>query len=613
MEPGYRFDMNVRRQSSSFAEVAMLCMSLLVVCAIAFLSYQNIQAGAEAHEANRISQGLANLSRQLLSKLKDAETGQRGFILTGKEEYLEPYHHAVIAIPQLLNQFKAQAIHARPDQFERILGVEPLVFQKLAELKETIQLRRDGKLAEIQAILGTGRGIQLMEKIRLYCSDIEEIAENRVAMFSAAEDKSAHHLRLVSIFGSALLFVFLLISAVVIFRSMARREELYRQVDAARKQLATTLEGIADAVIATDADGKVTFINPVARRLTGWDEPEAKGRHISEVFPIVNETTQAKVDNPLEKALSEGVAVGLANHTNLIARNGGQWPIDDSAAPLKDEHGELIGGVLVFRDISARRQSERKVHAAVAALGRSNEELQQFVNAAAHDLRSPLHTVKGMVQLLSRKLGDRLDGKSREIIGHINESVGRMSLLLEDLLSFAQASHFDNAAGPLPLDQALRAVLTNLHGEVTKAGAVVTSDPLPMIEAYETHMIQLLQNLIGNALKYRGPQPPRIHVSATHITEEWVISVSDNGIGIDTEYYEKIFQPFKRLHGDEYPGSGIGLATCQKIVAGYGGRIWVESVPGAGSKFFFSLPVGGSSDESRAHELSESSVDDTCG
>ncbi|MEO6824299.1 MAG: CHASE3 domain-containing protein [Nitrosospira sp.] len=591
----------------------MLCLSLLVVCAIAFLSYRNIQAGAEAHEESGTSRGLANLSRQLLSKLKDAETGQRGFILTGKEEYLEPYRHAVLVIPQLLRQFKARAINSRQDQLERLRGLEPLVFEKLAELEETIQLRRDGKLAEIQAMLGTGRGIQLMEKIRLHCSDIEEIAENRVTRFSAAENKSSHHLRLVSIIGSALLFVFLLISAVVIFRSMARREELYRQVDAARKLLATTLEGIADAVIATDADGRVTFINPVARRLTGWDEPEAMGRHISEVFPIVNETTQGKVDNPLEKALSEVVAVGLANHTNLIARDGSQWPIDDSAAPLKNEHGELIGGVLVFRDISARRQSERKVRAAVAALGRSNEELQQFVNAAAHDLRSPLHTVNGMAQLLSRKLGDRLDDKSREIIGHINGGVGRMSNLLEDLLSFAQASHFDNAAGPLPLDQALRAALTNLQGEVTKAGAIVTSDPLPVIEAYETHMIQLLQNLIGNALKYRSPQPPRIHVSATHFPEEWVISVSDNGIGIDTEYYERIFEPFKRLHGGEYPGSGIGLATCQKIVTGYGGRIWVESVPGAGSKFFFSLPVGGSSAESRAHELSESLVDDTCG
>lgn len=570
----------------------MLCLSLLVVCAITFLSYRSIEAAGKVKEQYSISLRLIDLNRDLLSMLKDAQTGQRGFIVTGREQYLDPYNDAIRAIPRLMEEFKAQAA-ARLDQLENIQNLEPLVAAKLDVLEEAIELRRFNKEVELQKILDADRGKILMDEIRVRSAAIEDLSKSRLAAFAVAEDKSSSQLRLVSISGGVLLFIFLLISTVVIFRSMRRREELYQEADAARKLLAATLEGITDAVIATDQGGKITFINPVAGSLAGWNEGEAVGSDIGKIFSVVDATTQVKADNPIEKALTEGMAVGLTEHTNLVSKDGRQIPIDDSAAPLKDKQGKVVGGVLVFRDISARREAKQQLDAALAALERTNEDLQQFINAAAHDLKSPLNYVGGMAELLSRKLTDKLDDQCKELLGFINKGVAHMAQLLEDLLSFAQASHFDRSAGSLPLNGALDTALINLSTEVSKTEATVTSDPLPVIEAHETHMILLLQNLVGNALKYRGQSPPRVHVSAKRENTEWIISVTDNGIGIDPAQAEEVFKPFKRLHSEEYPGTGIGLASCQKIVAGYGGRIWVAAAQGSGFRFCFTLPVTG--------------------
>jgi PAS domain S-box-containing protein len=575
---------------SRIPEIVMLCISLLVVSAIALFSYRNIQAMQEASKQRSISEEMRDESARLLSMLKDAETGQRGFLLTGKEQYLEPYNHALQEIPQLLELLKSMNTSSRDYgvYFERL---ERLTSVKLGELRESIELYRSGKIPEVRSIIDSGQGMRIMDEIRVICEGIEEATQNDLISFITAEDESTMRLRAVSMFGSGTLLVFLIISAMVISRGMSRRESLYKESEIAKKLLQTTLAGIADGVIATDINGEITFINPVAQKLTGWGKEEALGRHIREVFTIVNEATQIKVDSPLEKALAEGVAIGLADHTTMISRDGSRLPLDNSAAPLKDEHGKVIGAVLVFRDISVRRHTEQQLEEAAVALRRSNEELQQFVNSAAHDLRSPLSSIKGMAELLSWKFSAQLGDKGKELIDYITRGVTRMTKLLEDLLSFARASHFDAAsAQPVPLNQILTATLSNLSGEIAESGATVTMDSLPVVGAHEAHMLQLLQNLIGNALKYRS-QHPHIHISAEQRNGEWIIGVTDNGIGIDPAYAEQIFRPFERLHGEQYPGSGIGLATCQKIVEGYGGRIWVEAELGKGSRFFFTFPI----------------------
>jgi light-regulated signal transduction histidine kinase (bacteriophytochrome) len=244
----------------------------------------------------------------------------------------------------------------------------------------------------------------------------------------------------------------------------------------------------------------------------------------------------------------------------------------------------VVGAVLVFRDISERHFAEKQLKA-------SNEQLQQFVTAAAHDLRAPLNSASVYTELLARQLAGQLDTEGQEILGYVKTGVRRILRLVDDLLAYAQAAHFElEDDKQTPIENALNTVLENLRSEIERTAATITADKLSVVAAHEAHLVQLLQNLIGNALKYYGSIPPQVRVSCEETESEWVVSVSDNGVGIEPAYTQEIFKPFKRLHGDDRPGSGIGLATCQKIIAGYGGRIWVTSEPGKGSTFFFSLP-----------------------
>jgi light-regulated signal transduction histidine kinase (bacteriophytochrome) len=225
-------------------------------------------------------------------------------------------------------------------------------------------------------------------------------------------------------------------------------------------------------------------------------------------------------------------------------------------------------------------------------LKRSNEDLEHFARAASHDLRSPLQNVVQFSQLLERQLADRVGEETTSCLGVIQDSARRMRILIDDLLRYASVSAIGGPTTPVPSEAVLGMALANLQAMIDETGAVVTYDSdLPSVELDETLLLQVFQNLIGNAIHYRSESAPRVHVSAERQGENWLFAVKDNGIGIESQYQERIFEPFKRLHGAERPGSGIGLALSRKIVERGGGIIWVESTPGQGSTFYFTLPA----------------------
>jgi PAS domain S-box-containing protein len=602
-----------------------------------------------------------------------------------------------------------------------------------------------------------------------------------------------------------------------------------------RQRLETTLSSIGDAVLATDAKGRVVFANGVARSLLGSTETEILGKHLDEVFHIVNEYTRAPVESPVMKVLREGAVVGIANHTVLLSRDGREIPIDDSAAPIRDADGALQGTVLVFRDVTARRLAEQTrallssivessddaiiskdvngvvtswnegaermfgysaeeilgkpisivappgapddmpavlerlrkgerieqyetvrraknglqvsvsvtvsplydalgrivgaskiarditerktteerlrltVEAAPSAmimvgregritlvnsqteklfgynreellgqfvellvperyraghgafrtsflhapsaramgsgrdlfgkhkngseipieiglnpittdqgdavlaaviditerkkaeerlqrtnqeLSRANEALQQFAFAASHDLQEPLRMITSYSQLLLSGYRGPVEGEAAVCVKFISQGTTRMRELLADLLAYTQVST-DGELSHERVDLNLVAgkAVENLRTAIEESRAAVTIDRLPTIRGQNAHFVQIFQNLLGNAIKYRTEQAPVIHVSSEREYGLWRISVSDNGIGIDPEYQSTIFRVFKRLHGKTVPGTGMGLAICQRVVERHGGRIWVESKPGGGSTFHFTVPA----------------------
>ena len=382
-----------------------------------------------------------------------------------------------------------------------------------------------------------------------------------------------------------------------VFNATERRT-YERELLAARDLFRTTLASIGDAVIATDAHGRVTFINVVAEELSGWSHDTALGQRIEDILTLVREDTNIKIENPVTHALRTGAIVGLENHTILISRGGQHIPIDDSASPIRDANGKIIGAVLVFRDISPRRKAERALHEAhqiltrrAAELARSNEDLSQFAHVASHDLRSPLRTITQFSHLLQRNHAAQLGDDGRVLMNYITDAVKRMGDLIEDLLVYARASaEGKQPSSPVDANRQLAIAIENLQALIGESGAIVTHDALPPISVDATSLLQIFQNLIGNAIRYRGPEPPRIHLSAKDQGREWQFSCEDNGLGIAPEYQTLIFEPFKRLHGPERPGSGIGLAVCKRIIERHQGKIWVESQVDHGSTFFFSIP-----------------------
>jgi light-regulated signal transduction histidine kinase (bacteriophytochrome) len=245
---------------------------------------------------------------------------------------------------------------------------------------------------------------------------------------------------------------------------------------------------------------------------------------------------------------------------------------------------------LYTSDITERKRAEEQLRRTLAELERSNRDLEQFAYVASHDLQEPLRMVSSYTRLLAQRYQDRLDQDARDFIGFAVDGATRMQRLIQDLLAYSRISSHGADLVLTDTEAVLRNALENLGATIRDTAALVTHDALPAVPADPVQLTQVFQNLVGNALKFRGEAPPRVHVAAALEDEAWVFSVADNGIGIDPQYFDQIVLIFRRLHpGHRYPGTGIGLALCQRIVQRHGGRIWVESAPGRGSTFYFTV------------------------
>lgn len=599
--------MNTTDKIPQTAERFALIFAALVVLFIAFLAYRSAEAFRRSSNQAAVTRQVVNYTNALLSALKDAETGQRGFLLTGEDRYLEPYRQARTQIPPLLDQIaRIQAERPQAGLSPRIERLRPLVNDKLDELNQTIELRRSQGFDAALAVVRTDRGKTVMDQIRAVCGEIQQQTYDFSAQAAEQARARGDQSGIIAVVGSSVILVVLVFATIAIERGTRRRQRLIGalrvnedRLRQSRDWLQTTIASIGDAVITTDASGKITLMNAVAENVTGWKSGDALGKPLDQVFVIRNEDTGREVENPVSKVLREDRIVGLANHTKLIARDGRDVPIDDSAAPIRDADGKITGVVMVFRDISEKRAAEKREADQAAELRlsnerllRANEDLNQFAFAASHDLQEPLRVITSYSQLLLIRYRDKLDGDAATWAEFITEGTTRMRDLLKGLLAYTKmANEREAAAERVDLNRVLSIVLENCKLAIEEAAATVTSDPLPAVQGQEPHFIQLLQNLISNSLKYRAAgRSPRIHVFAERQNGHWKIAVKDNGMGIAPEYHKQIFGIFKRLHGNTISGTGIGLAICQRVVDRYGGNLWVESREDEAATFYFTLP-----------------------
>ena len=320
-----------------------------------------------------------------------------------------------------------------------------------------------------------------------------------------------------------------------------------------------------------------------------WGVEPGKSLNLAEALDLIDPHDREHVMNQVRKAIDERTVYECEFR---LRTSGAPQPWMASRGQVHyDSSGEPVRLIGITLDISAHKANEASLRQTNEALTRSNVELQRFAHVAAHDLQTPLRSIGSFAELLKMNAQEHLDSKSKEWLDRILNSAVQLRTLVRDLLQYSSIDSQPLQAAPVSMDQVLDRVLLLLDAEIESTQCTVTRTELPMVSGEDSQLTQLLLNLLANAIKYRSARAPTIHVAVERSNDAWLFAVRDNGIGIDARHFDRIFEVFERLHSaQEYPGTGIGLAICRRIVQRHGGRIWVESQLGVGSTFFFTLP-----------------------
>jgi len=556
-------------------------ISVLVLIAAGVAVYLSVRTLSDASDQLVRSKDISIALEQALSSLRDAETGQRGYLLTGRPAYLAPYAAAVATVNQQLDTIRSLSV-ADADARTRFEEIEQLARAKMEELARTISLREAGQSEAALQVVLTDEGKRTMDRLRQLTEEMQAREGSRYRQYLGRE-RSARRL---SLWGGGTVSI-LAIALLALLGFIVRRDTA--KVRASEEQLATTLRSIGDAVIATDARGLITLMNPVAESVTGWPAVDARGASLDAVFRIINEETRNTVESPVAKVLREGGIVGLANHTLLIRRDGSEVAIEDSGAPILDRSGGTIGVVLVFRDASRERAAE---HALLEADRRKDE----FLATLAHELRNPLAPIRQAARVARAPAAT--ESQVRWAHEVIERQVHNMARLLDDLLDVSRITR-----GTMEI----RKELIELHAvmdaaiEISRPAIEARNHALSVecqlrtkVYADPLRLAQVIANLLTNAAKYTEPHG-QIRLTAQCDGGELILRVSDTGIGIAAEMLPRIFEMFvqvKSVLDKSEGGLGIGLALARGLTELHGGSLEAQSAGlGSGSTFTLKLPL----------------------
>jgi PAS domain S-box-containing protein len=546
-----------------------------------------------------------------LSLLKDAETGQRGYMLGREEQFLEPYHAALRDLQVQLPALVQEARKLFPGRPNLTAPYEAAIRDELNFLAMAIEMQaaKDLTRAERQDLVT--RGKQIMDKARMVAAELRSAEQNG---FAAINRESSRAVRWTyTTFGLATV---LNLALVVTLYRMARRDIEMRertagQLAESERRLRAVVDSLRSSesrlnavfnlssagLAQTDETGRFTLVNARFSEIVGYAPGDLLGLSLQEV--VQNRPSCAR---GIDSGSSAIVEVGRRERY-LVRRDGKEFWVLESVRPIQHGEAGTIGFVMALVDITSRRQAEEKlqellatlehrVEERTAELEEANRQLEAFTYTVSHDLRAPLRGIQGFAEALREDYRDKLDGNAAEYLRRVEAGARRMEVLIEDLLSYSQLSRVSLSLGPVALTTVLNEAMMLLESDIRQRSTRITMpEKLPSVYAHLPTLVRVLQNLLSNALKFTPPgQTPDIVISAVEIDAFVRLSVRDYGIGIEPGFFERIFQVFERLHGqDQFPGTGIGLAIVKKGVERMGGTCGVESEMNRGSKFWIQL------------------------
>jgi PAS domain S-box-containing protein len=529
----------------------------------------------------------------LLITIQNAETGQRGYILTGDDAYLEPFRRAEAELAK--NEAKLSEESQLGITGADVAQLKKLISEKMAELRQTIQLKKEGETYAAQAIVRSNAGRQTMDEIRGLIGRLKENQEQAVKNEVEMSDR-ATRLRTIAFTASAIFYLIVLYWGYRrISHAIAERHAFALERQKQSDLLTTTLSSIGDCVIVTDVEGQITFMNGVAESVTGYTAAEARDKPVHEVFKIINEHTREAVEDPVKKVIRAGVVVGLANHTVLVRKDGSEIPIDDSGAPIRSPDGQLEGVVLVFRDFSEHKESERALRAAMQAAESANQAKDKFLAMLSHELRTPLTPVLATLNLW--QTSGELPEKLRADVQMLQRNVLLEARIIDDLLDITRIERGVLSFKPEIVD--VHSIIRTLV-ELTSSEALGKKLSLETDLRADRHFVstdagrlqQVLWNILRNAINFTEPGG-KITIRSQNDSEQLKLTITDNGLGMSPETLDRLFMPFEqgdRARSSQFGGLGLGMAISHALVKRMGGTIEAMSEGlGRGSTFVITL------------------------
>ena len=707
------FAIQRRQKRSASPESTLLTgfgLAFATLVAVGAVQYRSIQVlvGTDGWVAH--THAVLTELEATYSHLQRAESGTRGYVATGQNEYVSMQ---ASGIRDSAEHFRsARRLTAdNPLQQQNLQKLAVLVGRKTVVMQQIAALRRDQGFAPASQELRKGEGLELMNQIRAMVDVMEAEENGLLADRQTASSAGARKANVATALGTLLALTLILAAGWITRREALERERAKEALQRASAYNRNLIEASLDPLVTISPEGKITDVNEATVKVTGmprekligtdfsnyFAEPEQARTGYQEVFekgfvtdyPLTIRHQSGRLTHVVYNASvyrdADGKVLGVfaaarditdrkqaeqalqdSKRRFDLAQKAGrlgswEWFIDsgeviftpemeaiyglppggfggkyeswrkaiypDDIGRLEQDLRDVLDGkkdydsefrvlwpdgsvrwmaargslfydggarpsrmIGINVDITARKRAEEALKKYTADLARSNADLEQFAYVASHDLQEPLRMVASFTQLLAQRYRGKLGAEADDFIGYAVDGARRMQLLLNDLLAYSRVGTRGKELAPARSEETLEAALANLMKSIEETAATVTHDPLPMVMADETQLTQVFQNLVGNALKFHGSEPPRIHISAQPADGQWRFSVRDHGIGIDPKHADRIFVIFQRLHTSaEYPGTGLGLAISKKIVERHGGRIWMESEPAKGATFYFTM------------------------